>query len=936
MDSPSKFGFNTPDFDALRISTETSPMGTDRPRRSTRSGVSTLSGTSTVFNTAVTSASDGSVGGALEPNDRFVGLKDVADSSLLCCMFIPKSRDQRVCVKPKSECNAISHVKCAELEDNSLYVCPRKDQILIGNCLATMWLSKKELDEAMENKQSKPLWFTYFDRVKDSQAWESVNTPTSQITLEEAVQGEEDLKSPRKVKLSEFIPEFKDDDVAVEEILGKPKHLHRLAVLVNEKGEIPKDLEELVRQLVFDWTAVQSNFDALECREDVGRSNLANLKTVLEDVITNTENKFNLIDTKARIIMNLIGNDDEASVNGELSIWKAIRAVQVDLAEMKKSLDFDILQLDSKYFVRWQKAEAATNVNEDSIKHNKEFLTEFKAVFEMETQKIFGMMSHLVNELNIAKSAGMNHSGMHNAGIPNTRNTGTHNAGIPNARNTGTNYAGMNQAGTNQAGMNAGMNQAGMNANSIAQSQFSQIEGLLQGLIDNDPTEKVKDLTNRVTLLERQLIGLVGIGNASGLPTGNNSQSTFRERTTNWAGGFADLNTAGFNPNSNVDGLRDRGGPSGQTSDQFKGMQKDIDLLRKGMEELQKKAKGEGYKSPSFHFHNFNEGMEFVRRTNLDIGYFWDIFSVLVAMLARRLEAKELSDFKYSAARTSTTKRTSRLEATMSSRLPKVFFGETADGQPKNMKEGMANCKSWNDWQGTQEPFKEFCTTELNTFIEGVQGDLPELSDEPDPDKRDGIRLAIHLLTQVQVQWTHLVGYIQSAYNDLLCKGGFSEKTAWILVGRYVAAIFNAMTKSRNKSRSLDDSTTLRGKATLFWSVLQCHRIMQEFIDAEFSRHPLIVKETSFFTLIDRVSAEELKTFKREVEKQFEGSNKRIKVLEDGGVSRNTALASQDSALASRVTDLESKLKDVLKNYSSLLNQYNQLKTRLDNKVDKK
>ena len=50
---PSKFGFDTPDFDALRISIAGSGVA-DRPRPSTLSGVSTLTGTSTVVDSAVT------------------------------------------------------------------------------------------------------------------------------------------------------------------------------------------------------------------------------------------------------------------------------------------------------------------------------------------------------------------------------------------------------------------------------------------------------------------------------------------------------------------------------------------------------------------------------------------------------------------------------------------------------------------------------------------------------------------------------------------------------------------------------------------------------------------------------------------------------------------------------------------------------------------
>ena len=857
---PIELSFNTPDFAALRVSVS-GDVGTDHPRRSTRSGVSTLSGESTVFDTAVTSASPGTGGGATSDTSysgKLYQVKHVVDSSALCCCIIPSSDGNRVCAKLREECTAVSHVERVALEDDCLYVSPRKDVILRGLSLSRQWLSDSEFKRTLLKKQTIGVWSVYFDQVKDSAAWEQVDTPTSQITIEEAARAEEDLKTPKKVRLSSLIAHFKDDDATVDELLSKPKFLHRLATLVEEGGTMPTDLEEIVKKLVENWDKIQTNFDDLEMQESINRSTLSSLQVATESLIKTTEDKFNLIDTKAKIILNLIGSDDAASTNGERSIWKAISLLQKECIDIREDYDFRCLDIDARYVTRWMNLEKAGQVDRESIQRNEEFLLQFKKVFEGEMKKIFDMLQNLLEK---APSSPYKAGGL--------------GASQPSGRTS---------------------------------AQLNQLEPVLMDLVRFDPIRRIKDIGERLTLLENDFNSQPPAGDAG-----------LKRRTVDWAGGFGDLNST---MGDNIDGFRERGNFNTSNTSVDDGMRRELELLKKHVLELQKRIKGESYSSREFHINSFAEAVAFVDRTNLDIAWIWDIFSVLVSMGSKRLDAKQLSDWRHSASKTRTTKRASQLEASMSSGRPSVFFGETNDGRARPLKEGMANCTSWEQWSGTHEPFKETCTTELINFIDGIQGDLPELIDfsdgsEDSKNMRDGVNLAITLLVDIQNQWTALTGFIQTAYNDLTVRGKFTSKTAWLLVGRYVAAIFTAMITVRNPARGLDDPTTLKSRATLFWSVLQCHRIMKEFIDEKFMGHPLIVKETSFFTLTDRVSEEDLAEHKDKIKKELEAQKLKIAALEADKRSRDDTI------------------KDLHQKYSTLLNQVNQLGTKLD-KLGKK
>lgn len=849
---PTELSFNTPDFSALRVSVS-GDEGTDHPRRSTRSGVSTLSGESTVFDTAVSTASPGTGGGATSDasySGKLYQVKHVVDSSSLCGCIIPSSDGNRVCAKLRKECTAVSHVERVKLEDDCLYVSPRKDVILRGLSLSKQWLSEPEFKRTLLKKQTIGVWSVYFDQIKDSAAWEQVDTPTSQITIEDAARAEEDLKTPKKVRLSSLIADFKDDDTTVEDLLRKPKFLHRLATLAEEDGTIPTDLEDIVKKLAANWDKIQVNFDDLEMQESINRTSIDSLQRATESLIKTTEDKFNLIDTKAKIILNLIGDDEAASANGERSIWKAISLLQKECIDMKEDFDSKITDLDVRYVARCLNLEKVAGVDREGIQRNADFLLQFKKVFEGEMTKIFDMLQNLLEK-------------------------GTHTTG----------------------GLGAGQPVGGKSG------YFHQLEPVLMEIIRFDPIRRIKDIGERLTLVENKFDSQTSADDAG-----------IKRRTVDWAGGFGNMNSIS---EDNIKGFRERGNFQPTPTDGDEGMRRELELLKKHVLELQKRIKGESYSSREFHINSFAEAVDFVDRTNLDIAWIWDIFSVLVSMGSKRLDAKQLSDWRHSASKTRTTKRASQLEASMSSGRPSVFFGETSDGRARPLKEGMANCTSWEQWSGTHEPFKETCTTELINFIDGIQGDLPELIDfsdgsENSKNTRDGVNLAITLLVDIQNQWTALTGFIQTAYNDLTVRGKFTSKTAWLLVGRYVAAIFTAMITVRNPARGLDDPTTLKSRATLFWSVLQCHRIMKEFIDEKFMGHPLIVKETSFFTLTDRVSEEDLADHKEKMKKELEAQKLKIAALEADKRSRDDTI------------------KDLHQKYSTLLNQVNQMGTKLD------
>ena len=133
-----------------------------------------------------------------------------------------------------------------------------------------------------------------------------------------------------------------------------------------------------------------------------------------------------------------------------------------------------------------------------------------------------------------------------------------------------------------------------------------------------------------------------------------------------------------------------------------------------------------------------------------------------------------------------------------------------------------------------------------------------------------------------------------------------------MLVGRFAATIFNEMLPFRSSAKLLNDPTTLMARTSVLWAVLQCHRVMQEFIQLRFNGHTAIVREMSFFMLTDRVSSEDVAEIKRkldESEKHGVATTKRLKQTED------------------RLDKVEAKCAELKSEISALSNTFKQFKS---------
>jgi hypothetical protein len=105
--------------------------------------------------------------------------------------------------------------------------------------------------------------------------------------------------------------------------------------------------------------------------------------------------------------------------------------------------------------------------------------------------------------------------------------------------------------------------------------------------------------------------------------------------------------------------------------------------------------------------------------------------------------------------------------------------------------------------------------------------------------------------------------FVGTFYIELTMVAKFPPSQAWALVGGCVAAVFALMDPYRARVALLGDPRRLHDKAAYIWAVLQCHRVMHEFILLNFRGHPSVVKEMSLFMLTERVDPSEMDSLAR-------------------------------------------------------------------------
>jgi hypothetical protein len=295
---------------------------------------------------------------------------------------------------------------------------------------------------------------------------------------------------------------------------------------------------------------------------------------------------------------------------------------------------------------------------------------------------------------------------------------------------------------------------------------------------------------------------------------------------------------------------------------------------------------------PNHTFASYRDVRKFIEEEQvISVGGFLDLFSALVVMTPKQQSGQERANEQHASSRINTTTFENDLAAAMSHEKPKTLYGNA------KLKDGFGHTiKSYEDWSDTSDCVKDTLTKHLEDYVKGVEGNLVG--------SKHGNRLAKDLLVKVVFQWNKFCAHIDRFYKELTTVSNFSPKSAHLLIGRSSNAVWSAMRPFRTRIALLDNLKSLDNKASFIWGVLQCHRIMDEFIKFNFQSHPAFVKEMSLFVLTERVDPSQIVTVNHTV----------------------ASLKTIVSDMTKKTTHLEAKYDKMKRNYDNLVNDVAMLK----------
>ena len=251
-------------------------------------------------------------------------------------------------------------------------------------------------------------------------------------------------------------------------------------------------------------------------------------------------------------------------------------------------------------------------------------------------------------------------------------------------------------------------------------------------------------------------------------------------------------------------------------------------------------------------------------------GIFWDIFSVLVVMVSKKLSGKERADTQYSSERVNTTTSENNISASMSFLRPPALYADKG-GDICPLENGFAACKTHSEWIKGVESFKNRHTSLLKNQLKGLKGNISQ--------NMGGSALAKLLFTDIAAQWNKIIGFIDSFFQELTETSKFPKYKAWCLVGQCCGSIFDAMLPYRAVVAQIEDLDNHESRIKFLWCTLQCHRVMNDFIAKQFRGHPQMVKQISLFMIHERVDPVLFSTMEDTVKKQSQTIDKLEKEL---------------------------------------------------------
>lgn len=168
----------------------------------------------------------------------------------------------------------------------------------------------------------------------------------------------------------------------------------------------------------------------------------------------------------------------------------------------------------------------------------------------------------------------------------------------------------------------------------------------------------------------------------------------------------------------------------------------------------------------------------------------------------------------------------------------------------------------------------------LEAGVESIQATLQAMINREMNCLSEAVNVFTALLGKARRHWQALAAFLSDNYN-LTKNHGADAKEAWAYTCDIVKGLFEELYKVRRigAERSSISTLTLHDGARLMWGVLQCHRLMDDFLAHQIKGHPLLVQHSLNHVMRNRIS-----------QSDFDRLQQRVKLLEDETKSLSSQL----------------------------------------------
>ena len=214
---------------------------------------------------------------------------------------------------------------------------------------------------------------------------------------------------------------------------------------------------------------------------------------------------------------------------------------------------------------------------------------------------------------------------------------------------------------------------------------------------------------------------------------------------------------------------------------------------------------------------------------------------------------RDILDKKYSAQRANLSSMETKLLATVTHFRPGVLFG----GKGRNINALQSGGDSLEAYKNYQRYIGDGVSSYSQSVGALLHGHLSAVHGMIDPAEGDS-QIAHYLPDAIQSQWLAFNSHIERFNTKLASVAKFTPANAWRLIGRTLGTIFELQQPYQHKIRMIFDLSTPANMASVLWAVLQCHRVVNKFVDLLFEGHSVFVREMGLLIITERVDPEEI------------------------------------------------------------------------------